>query len=113
MTKSDAPPKACCLVSELLDEAGIDRESIRQAKRQVLEGLVLLCQWQQRDGHPPNIDSHAGCPVPGLLNVSGTPKKPGQEPRIHPFLIGPDQVKAATENPAVILVWHYLHGHRP
>ncbi len=46
MTKNGIPPKACCLVSELLEEAGIDRASIRQAKRQVLEGLVMLCQWQ-------------------------------------------------------------------
>jgi hypothetical protein len=38
--------KPCCLVSELLEETGVDRETIRQAKRQVLSGLVLLCQWQ-------------------------------------------------------------------
>ena len=38
--------KACCLVSEILEEAGLDRERVRKARRQVLEGIVLLCQWQ-------------------------------------------------------------------
>lgn len=40
------PRKACCLVSEILEEAGLDRERVRQARRQILEGIVLLCQWQ-------------------------------------------------------------------
>jgi hypothetical protein len=38
--------KACCLVSEILEEAGIDRARARQIRRQVLEGIILLCQWQ-------------------------------------------------------------------
>jgi hypothetical protein len=38
--------KPCCLVSELLEETGLDRETLRQAKRQVLQGMVMLCQWQ-------------------------------------------------------------------
>ena len=38
--------KACCLVSEILEECGIDRKKVRQVKRQVLEGVVLFCQWQ-------------------------------------------------------------------
>jgi hypothetical protein len=33
-------------VSEVLEEAGIDRKKARQLRRQVLEGLILLCQWQ-------------------------------------------------------------------
>lgn len=41
-----SPRKACCLVSEILEEAGLDRERVRKARRQVLEGIVLLCQWQ-------------------------------------------------------------------
>jgi len=45
MAKSK-PTKACCLVSELLEEAGFDREKARRLKRQVLEGVILLCQWQ-------------------------------------------------------------------
>lgn len=38
--------KACCLVSEILEEAGLDRKTARQLRRQVLEGLILLCRWQ-------------------------------------------------------------------
>jgi hypothetical protein len=38
--------KACCLVSELLEEAGLDRRKARALKRQVLEGMILLCRWQ-------------------------------------------------------------------
>ena len=40
------PPKPCCMVSEILEEAGIDRERARQIRRQVLEGVILMCQWQ-------------------------------------------------------------------
>jgi hypothetical protein len=42
----DRPKKACCLVSELMEEAGIGRAQARKLRRQVLEGLVLFCQWQ-------------------------------------------------------------------
>lgn len=38
--------KACCMISELLEEAGLDREKARQIRRQILEGVILLCQWQ-------------------------------------------------------------------
>ena len=41
-----ATQKPCCMVSEILEEAGIDRERARQIRRQVLEGIVLMCQWQ-------------------------------------------------------------------
>jgi hypothetical protein len=40
------PKKPCCMVSEILEEAGIDRERARQIRRQVLEGIILMCQWQ-------------------------------------------------------------------
>jgi hypothetical protein len=30
----------------MLEEAGLNRERARQLRRQVLEGIVLLCQWQ-------------------------------------------------------------------
>ncbi len=40
------PRKACCMVSEILEEAGLDREHARALRRQVLQGMVLLCQWQ-------------------------------------------------------------------
>lgn len=38
--------RACCLVSEVLEEAGLDRRKARQLRKQVLEGVILLCQWQ-------------------------------------------------------------------
>lgn len=41
-----AGPKACCLVSEILEEAGLDREKARALRKQVLEGIILLCRWQ-------------------------------------------------------------------
>lgn len=37
---------ACCMVSELLEESGIDREHMRRVRKQVLQGIILLCQWQ-------------------------------------------------------------------
>jgi hypothetical protein len=52
---AQTPQKPCCLVSEILEEAGIDRERARQIRRQVLEGIVLMCQWQlqRMEGRPP------------------------------------------------------------
>lgn len=38
--------RACCLVSEMLEEAGLDRQKARQLRRQLLEGMILLCRWQ-------------------------------------------------------------------
>ncbi|HLA76813.1 MAG TPA: hypothetical protein VJU18_04435 [Vicinamibacteria bacterium] len=46
MPSDSKPKKACCMISEILEEAGIDREKARQVRRQLLEGLILLCQWQ-------------------------------------------------------------------
>jgi hypothetical protein len=46
MPKRDSPRRACCLVSEILEEAGLDREKARELRRQVLEGLIVLCRWQ-------------------------------------------------------------------
>ncbi|HUG54658.1 MAG TPA: hypothetical protein VMR21_13710 [Vicinamibacteria bacterium] len=38
----------------MLEEAGLDRGKARQLKRQVLEGLILLCRWQlERMGPEP------------------------------------------------------------
>jgi hypothetical protein len=49
-----SPEKACCLISEMLEEAGLDRERARRLRRQVLEGIVLFCQWQlERMEAPP------------------------------------------------------------
>lgn len=45
--RSATPPrKACCMVSEMLEEMGLDRERTRELRRQVLQGLILMCQWQ-------------------------------------------------------------------
>jgi hypothetical protein len=30
----------------MLEEAGLDRAKARQLRRQVLEGIILLCRWQ-------------------------------------------------------------------
>jgi hypothetical protein len=43
--------KACCMVSEILEEAGIDRARARQIRRQLLEGVILMCQWQLQRMH--------------------------------------------------------------
>ena len=56
-----AERKACCLVSEMLEEAGLDREKARALKRQVLEGLILLCRWQlERMETPPTPRTRRG-----------------------------------------------------
>jgi len=41
------------MVSELLEEAGIDRERARALRRQLLEGIILLCRWQLERMEPP------------------------------------------------------------
>jgi hypothetical protein len=38
--------RACCLVSEVLEEAGLDRKKARLLRRQLLEGLILMARWQ-------------------------------------------------------------------
>jgi len=30
----------------MLEEAGLDRQKARQLRRQLLEGLIMLCRWQ-------------------------------------------------------------------
>ena len=53
--------KACCLVSEILEEAGLDRQKARQLRRQVLEGIILLCRCQlERMGDAPGPRSGGG-----------------------------------------------------
>ena len=57
MPRSEPGPKrACCMISELLEETGLDRAKLRAARRQILEGIVLLCRWQlerMREDEPP------------------------------------------------------------
>jgi len=52
--------KACCLVSEFLEQAGFDRQKARKLRRQILEGIVLFCQWQlqrMNESSPPPSSS--------------------------------------------------------
>ena len=47
MPRDEATPKKpCCLISEILEEAGLDRQRARELRRQVLQGIVLMCEWQ-------------------------------------------------------------------
>jgi len=34
------------LISEFLEEAGLDRAKAREIRRQVLQGIMLFCRWQ-------------------------------------------------------------------
>ena len=38
--------KACCLVSEMLEDMGLDSRKAREIRRQTLLGLMTFCQWQ-------------------------------------------------------------------
>lgn len=38
--------RACCLVSEILEEMGLDSRRAREIRRQTLLGLITFCQWQ-------------------------------------------------------------------
>ena len=52
--------RVCCLVSEMLEETGLDRETARHLRRQILEGVVMLCRWQLE-----RMDSSARPAPPG------------------------------------------------
>jgi hypothetical protein len=34
------------MISEILEEAGMDRQKMRLVRRQILQGIMLMCQWQ-------------------------------------------------------------------
>ncbi len=38
--------KVCCLVSEMLEEMGLDSRKARELRRQTLLGLMTFCRWQ-------------------------------------------------------------------
>ena len=40
------PRKTCCLVSEVLEELGLNSRKAREVKRQTLLGMMTFCQWQ-------------------------------------------------------------------
>lgn len=46
MARESKAQRPCCMVSEMLEEAGMDREKLRLLRRQVLEGVILFCRWQ-------------------------------------------------------------------
>ena len=55
--------KPCCMVSEILEEAGIDRERARQIRQQLLEGVILMCRWQlerMQQGRPEAPEAPSG-----------------------------------------------------
>jgi hypothetical protein len=58
--REGGPAKACCMISEVLEEAGVDREQLRRVRRQVLEGIILLCQWQLARMEAPRSPSRPG-----------------------------------------------------
>jgi hypothetical protein len=53
--------RPCCMVSEMLEEAGVDREKLRLLRRQVLEGVILFCRWQlERIERAPRTAARSG-----------------------------------------------------
>jgi hypothetical protein len=50
------------MVSEFLEEAGLDRERARALRRQILEGVILLCQWQLERMEPKASPKRAAGP---------------------------------------------------
>jgi hypothetical protein len=34
------------LISEILEDAGLDRAKAREIRRQLLQGIMLFCRWQ-------------------------------------------------------------------
>lgn len=66
MPKTPKPmKKTCCLVSDVLEEAGLDREQARRLRKQLLEGVILLCQWQLE-----RLESTAPAPRPRVRRVT-------------------------------------------
>jgi hypothetical protein len=49
------------MISEILEEAGLDRQKVRDMCRQVLQGIMLMCQWQlERMDRTPSAASARG-----------------------------------------------------
>jgi hypothetical protein len=45
-TENSKSRKACCLVSQMFEEMGLDARKAREIRRQSLVGLMTFCQWQ-------------------------------------------------------------------
>ena len=54
MAREKATRRPCCLISEVLEETGLDREKVRRLRKQILQGIILLCQWQLERMHEPS-----------------------------------------------------------
>ena len=48
------------MLSEILEQAGLDREKARALRRQVLEGVILMCRWQLERLDEPTKAGRAG-----------------------------------------------------
>lgn len=59
-TSNSKSLKACCLVSEMLEEMGLDSRKAREIRRQTLLGLMTFCQWQLA-----RMDEEGGSAAPG------------------------------------------------
>jgi hypothetical protein len=68
MPKAERRKGACCLVSEFLEEAGLDRAKARRLRRQLLEGIILMCQWQL-ERIPPEPTRASGAPRSRKITV--------------------------------------------
>jgi hypothetical protein len=60
-TSAPRSRKACCLVSQMLEEMGLDARKAREIRRQTLLGLMTFCQWQLARMD----DEQAASPTPG------------------------------------------------
>jgi hypothetical protein len=59
-TSNSKSLKACCLVSQMLEEMGLDAKKAREIRRQTLLGLMTFCQWQLA-----RMDEENGAAAPG------------------------------------------------
>ena len=59
-TSNSRSLKACCLVSQMLEEMGLDARKAREIRRQSLLGLMTFCQWQLA-----RMDEESGDAAPG------------------------------------------------
>lgn len=57
------------MISEVLEEAGLDRARARQLRRQILHGIILMCQWQLE-----RLDASSEAPPPPAPRKAGARK---------------------------------------
>lgn len=71
--------KACCMLSEILEEAGLDREQARALRRQLLQGVILMCQWQLERMQATDAEAASAEQAPSGGD-STAPGRPGRRP---------------------------------